>query len=162
MTSLYTVVKAWNNIYYLIWKLTTWHLLTVENWNTCLDKTSYHLLSPVSIYIAWLYIPCETWGFQGSEYEDYCLLKCDIVSSDTVLPTTASVPEQFLCVSNTLFPCSAYSCRRVRQQIPTKYCHVWGVTIDRVWIGEWVYWPFIHDSELHAFTTLSLISTLYK
>lgn len=68
------------------------------------------------------------------------------LSPDEALLTTASVLEKFSYVSTTLFPCSAYSSRRLRQQIPTKYCHVWGVTINGVWFGERIYWPLIHTT----------------
>jgi hypothetical protein len=37
------------------------------------------------------------------------------------------------------------------------------VTIDGVWIGEWIYWTtYTHDSELQAITAPSLISTILK
>jgi hypothetical protein len=36
------------------------------------------------------------------------------------------------------------------------------VTIDGVWIGEWIYCPLIHDSELQAITAPPLISTIHK
>jgi hypothetical protein len=36
------------------------------------------------------------------------------------------------------------------------------VTIDRVWIGGWIYRPLTPNSELQVITVLSLISTLYK
>jgi hypothetical protein len=26
------------------------------------------------------------------------------------------------------------------------YCHDLGVTVDGVWIGEWIYWPLIHTN----------------
>jgi hypothetical protein len=36
------------------------------------------------------------------------------------------------------------------------------VTIDRVWIDEWIYKPLIHNLELQVIAVLSLISTLHK
>jgi hypothetical protein len=43
------------------------------------------------------------------------------------------------------------------------YCHDWGVTIDGVWIGEWIYWPLIHTTRNHKhLTAISLSSTLHK
>jgi hypothetical protein len=36
------------------------------------------------------------------------------------------------------------------------------VTIDGVWIGEWIYWSLTHDSELQALAVLLLIYTPYK
>jgi hypothetical protein len=36
------------------------------------------------------------------------------------------------------------------------------VIIGGVWIGEWIYWPLIHDTELQVITAPPLISTLYK
>jgi hypothetical protein len=44
----------------------------------------------------------------------------------------------------------------------TVYCHVLCVTIDGVWIDEWIYWPLnTHHSELLVITALPLSSTLY-
>jgi hypothetical protein len=43
------------------------------------------------------------------------------------------------------------------------FCHVYVVTIDGVWIGEWIYWPLIPlDSELQTITAPLLISTIHK
>jgi hypothetical protein len=37
------------------------------------------------------------------------------------------------------------------------------VSIDGVWIGEWIYWPlYTHDSELQVITPPPLISTIHK
>jgi hypothetical protein len=37
---------------------------------------------------------------------------------------------------------------KVKAEQPSiTYCHVFrGVTIDGVWIGEWIYWPLIHTT----------------
>jgi hypothetical protein len=81
---------------YLLFNIETYHLTFVDS-GKLKHMPRQDAVSPsftcLYLYSWLLYTPCETWGFQGSEYEDYCLLKCDILSSDTVLPTIASVPE---------------------------------------------------------------------
>jgi hypothetical protein len=36
--------------------------------------------------------------------------------------------------------------RSGRRQVLLIMSHIWGVTIDGVWIGSWIYWPLIHTT----------------
>jgi hypothetical protein len=49
---------------------------------------------------------------------------------------------------------------RVQYRVAQIYCHDLCVTIDGVWICEWIYWPLIPDDlELQVITAPQLISS---
>jgi hypothetical protein len=84
---------------------------------------------------------------------------CGIVPQPTTLPRfTSTRANHYLRNSDRRKINAPYS--SVHMWIYT-YCHVYGVTIDRVLIGKWIYWT-LTDPSLQLIITVSVIHTLYS
>jgi hypothetical protein len=85
-----------------------------------------------------------SWGFQFSRFGHWLLWDFywfihHVLASSIIIPSNIPLPAH-----------SEFILSRV-----------W-VTVDGAWIGEWIYWPLTHASEVQVLTAPPLISTVHK